>query len=321
MDKVNFEYLNKCPNCKSKDFQILLSTRDQLNNLPGVFQLVKCKKCDLVFQNPRVCEEDIHLYYPETMGYYKPVKSKSEKNRYKLILKNFLLKYSKRFRRLRLYPDFNNDPSNLNKFKLLEIGCSHGARLKELADIGWSNIMGIEMDQKSFEYAMNVRKLNIINTRIEDFDLGSEEYDVIIMSMVLEHLYHPFKSLIKITKGLKPGGQLLFSIPYFKGIEYKLFGKYSYGLQLPTHITFFNKKILKDYLTSLGFRKIEFYFQAFERDIMASAMNKYKVEGKWIYKFIGTNKIIKKLLIKPIIFILSLFGKTSRVSVSAYKKE
>lgn len=316
--KADFERLNKCPYCKSEEnkHKMILVTTDLLNKLPGIFQLKKCSECGLVFQNPRVCEKDIHLYYPETMGYYNPVKIKSK--RYKIFLKNFLLKYSKRFRRIRLYPDFLN---NLKEAKLLEIGCAHGQRLEELYNVGWKNSIGIEIDRRSFEYAMNIRKMNVINTRIEDFNIEKEEYDVIILSMVLEHLYDPFKSLIKITNGLKPGGQLIFSIPYFEGVEYRLFKTYSYGIQLPTHMTFFNKKILNEFLSSIGYKDIKFYFQSFERDITASAMNRYDATGSILYKVIGSNKIIKKLLIKPILFLLSLLGKTGRVTVYAKRKE
>lgn len=324
-EKINFERLKRCPYCKSDDskHKMILVTTDLLNKLPGIFQLVKCSQCNLIFQNPRVCEKDIHIYYPKTMGYYKPlIDNKCCKSKYKERIKKLLMKYSKRFRRIRLYPEsVYADDLNPGRFKLLDIGCSHGARLEELKKMGWKNCIGIETDRGSFKYAMEVRKLNVLNIRIEDFNIQENEYDVIILSMVLEHLYNPFETLKKITKGLKPGGQLLFSIPYFEGIEYKLFGAYSYGLQLPTHITFFNKKILNKFLSDIGYKNIRFYFQSFERDITASAMNKYNATGCGIYKIIGSNKVIKKLFIKPILFILSLLSKTGRVSVYAKKSK
>ena len=43
--------------------------------------------------------------------------------------------------------------------------------------------------------------------------------------------------------GIKPSGQLIFSIPYFEGLEYKWFKEYTYSLHLPNHITFLNKKV------------------------------------------------------------------------------
>lgn len=139
------------------------------------------------------------------------------------------------------------------------------------------------------------------------------------MSMVLEHLYDPLRILKKITSWLKPGGQLLLLIPYFEGFEFSVFKEYSYGLQLPTHITFFNKKILREYLSKLGYKDIKFYFQYFDRDVVASAGYKYADTGKWLYKFISSNKTFRRLAIRPFAFILSLLGKTSRVSVLAFK--
>lgn len=312
-ENIRFEYIDKCLHCGNDSCNNieLDNIKDLINGLPGEFRLYKCHLCELIYQNPRVVEEDIVHYYSKDMGYYKP--QIVNKGPVKKFVRNLLIRYSKRYKRLRLIPDF------VKNGKLLEIGCSHGERLEELKDMGWNDHMGIEMDNGAFRYAINKRKLNVLNLRINEFDMKPRYYDVVIMSMVLEHLYNPFQVLDNISKTLKPNGQLLFSIPYYNGIEYKIFGKYSYGLQLPTHICFPTKRILNFFLIKNGFKDIKFYHHSFERDICASATFKYEETGKWIYKFIGKNKIIKKLLIKPLVMILALLGMTGRISIYAKK--
>ena len=307
-----FEKLDRCLYCQNLDYEHELTCKDLLNNTSVDYHLVKCKICGLVFQNPRIKKEYISEYYKD-MKYYKPCTKK--KNIIKLIISRALVDISKRFRRTKLIPDFVEDG------KLLEIGSSHGERLEELKKLGWKDCIGIEMDKEAFKYAIEERKLNIINTRLEDFEIKEEYYDVIIMSMVLEHLYQPFEALEKICKGLRPGGQLLISIPYYNGVEYKIFKEYSYGLQLPTHITFFSKKILKEFLGNKGFDEIEFWSQTFERDFTASSKYKYEATGKAIYKLISSNRFVKYIFLKPIMQILAFLGISSRLSIYAKKKQ
>lgn len=74
--KYEFEYekLKKCPYCGSINFFIILEAPDRLTGIPGRFYLSKCKDCGLAFQNPRIKEEFIHLFYNESLGYYNPPK-------------------------------------------------------------------------------------------------------------------------------------------------------------------------------------------------------------------------------------------------------
>jgi len=311
----HYETLKQCPFCNSDNIKILFSAPDRLTNKSGKFHLSQCTNCKLAFQNPRIKEEYISEFYTTDLGYYNPPTEKTQpKNNIISKIKKYIPNFIKnRQRKIDLMPQ------SVPNGKLLEIGCSHGQRLEQLKKRGWQTY-GIEMDENVAKYAREKRKLDIKCQKIEEAQFSQNEFDVIIMSMVLEHLYNPFQQLKTITNWLKPNGQLLISIPYFEGLEFQWFKDYSYGLQLPYHITFLNKKILKKYLHQLGYKNIKFYFQYFDRDIVASAHYKYLETKKPIYKFIASNKLFRKIIIKPSVFILSLLGKTSRVSIVAIKK-
>lgn len=333
--QVEFEKLKKCPYCSSKKIIFLFKSPDRLTNLPGKFSICKCNDCGLVFQNPRVKEKYIGLYYTNKLGYYNPPKDRVKNKNRTSIFRKFLKKQTlinhfnynnlgkknlfyllltapfKRFLKINSFPIFKKEGN------LLEIGCGAGIFLERMKKLGW-RVKGVEMGEKTALYAQKEKGLGVYHKRIEECDFNEGEFDVIVMNMLLEHLYNPFKSLQNITKWLKKDGQLIFSIPYFNGFEFMWFKEYCYGLHLPNHITFFNKKIIRDYLKKFGYREIKFYHHFFDRDIVASAQYKYQDTGKLFYKMVGYNKPIRFLVVKPFVFLLSLISKTSRITVHAH---
>ncbi|MEJ7712387.1 MAG: hypothetical protein WKF84_21660 [Pyrinomonadaceae bacterium] len=52
------------------DDEPLFGGRDRLHDLPGIFQVVKCRVCGLMRTNPRPTPEAIGFYYPENYGPY-----------------------------------------------------------------------------------------------------------------------------------------------------------------------------------------------------------------------------------------------------------
>lgn len=332
---VQFEELKKCPNCSSKQMDFLLKAPDRITGLPGEFSLMRCGNCGLVFQNPRVKESHIRFFYTNKIGYCRPPEGTKTNKTILAKVKDFFLMQA-------LVSHFGYDIQKRNPLyflltlplksilpikgfpvfkrhgQLLEVGCSSGEFLEKLRNLGWQ-VKGVEMGKDTACYARKVRHLDVDNKRIEECQFLAAEFDAIIMRMVLEHLYQPFEMLRKLTFWLKKDGQLIFSIPYFQGFEFRWFRDYSYGLQLPNHITFFNKKVLLDYLKKLGYKKIRFYYDFFDRDIIASAQYKYKDTKSWFYKMLGYNKAVRLLFIKPFVFLLSLLNKTSRLTVYVEK--
>lgn len=333
-EQIEFEKLEKCPYCSSRRIIFLFKALDRLTNLPGEFSVYRCKDCGLVFQNPIVKEEYIKLYYTSKLGYYNPpkdrIKPRNISNKLKKFLKRQILinhfNYNlgkknlfylllttpfKRFLKINSFPIFKKEGN------LLEIGCSHGEFLERMEKMGW-RVRGVEMEERTAAYAKRERNLEVYHKRIEECDFNEGEFDVIVMNMLLEHLYNPFKVLQNVTGWLKRDGQFIFSIPYFNGLEFKWFREYCYGLSLPLHITFLNKKIIKDYLKKLGYKNIKFYHHFFDRDIVASAQYKYQDTENLFYKIIGYNNTVRFLVVKPFVFLLSLINKTSRITVHAH---
>jgi len=331
------ERLSNCLYCGSDNIRVLYGARDLITNMQGIFYVSRCDNCSLSFQNPRVKEENhnlINIPYVEVQC----VSNQEDK-----LKQSWIRDFKRYLRRQTMINHFGYKnlgrgnallklitftfktilkvemvPERVKNGKLLEIGCAAGERLSALRGWGW-DVCGVEMDERLAEHAGRKYNLKIQKKKVEEAVFNESDFDVITMAMVLEHLYSPFEILKKLTEILKSGGQLIFSIPYFDGLEFKIFKQYSYGLQLPHHMFFLNKKIIREYLAELGYKNIKFYFQYADRDIVASAEYKYLDTGSLFYRFLARNAFLRKFIIKPIVFILSFMQKTSRLSVYAEK--
>jgi len=320
---------SNCSLCGCNEKKLLGSAEDYYNNFPGEFTFYKCNCCGFVYTNPRPTQEHISKLYPDEAGYLTPKevlevpkKSKRCLNIYfdyapSSMVKKVLLYpfYAIRIRKLKI----QSFPNYVKGGSLLDIGASYGDYLYKMKSLGW-NTKGIELNQNSVNYATNQLKLDVENILIEDY-YSKTKYKVITMGMVMEHILYPNEVLKKVHSLLDSKGMFIFSIPNFAGFEAKIFGKYWYSLHLPMHLNHFTPKTVKQLLEKNGFNDIKIYHQNDYNDLIRSLeyISKNNKLLKIIHQLINT-KLIRKLIIAPLIFILSLFGITSRMTVYCKKQ-
>ncbi len=106
--------------------------------------------------------------------------------------------------------------------KVLDVGCSDGTNIFRLYTINnLATYYGIDIDDKEIEKAKKSMKevgsLNIhfFKRNIITDDFPSMEFDVVLCSEVMEHLYDNEKSVVlnRINKSLKSGGFLIITTP------------------------------------------------------------------------------------------------------------
>lgn len=150
--------------------------------------------------------------------------------------------------------------------RILDVGCAggaFGAMLKE-RDPG-IHVTGIETHPEAALRAED-RLDRVIAAPLEEVDFDKAgllpgSFDVIVLADVLEHLYDPWRALLRLRPLLAPDGYLLLSIPNARnlGIISLLAdrGRFPYanaGLLDITHIRFFTVRELHAMLAETGYR-------------------------------------------------------------------
>lgn len=150
--------------------------------------------------------------------------------------------------------------------KVLEFGPATGAMTRLLFEHSRCDITCVEVDAKAAESAQPFCSRMIVGD-LNDTQwaqgLSDERFDYIIFADVLEHLLDPARALSFSLTFLKPGGEVLISVPnigYIGVISELLQGRFNYrrdGLLDETHVHFFTRESLVRLLRDAGLVSVE----------------------------------------------------------------
>jgi 2-polyprenyl-3-methyl-5-hydroxy-6-metoxy-1,4-benzoquinol methylase len=104
--------------------------------------------------------------------------------------------------------------------KLLDVGCAAGFLLDEARRRGWET-RGVEVSRFASEYARWELNLDVFTAPWMS-KLPEQEFDVVVLYFVLEHLRDPLALLQEICRVLKPGGLLSVAVPNIAGLYFRL---------------------------------------------------------------------------------------------------
>ena len=139
--------------------------------------------------------------------------------------------------------------------RILDIGCGHGAMLAGFRRAGYDNAQGVEIDKESVEFCrthgLEVNSIDILS----DDALNLGQFDLIIMSHVLEHFPKDriINLLVQVRKLLKPGAVFYVGVPNAQSNT----GAY-WAYEDFTHHTLFTSGSLFYVAKIAGFGNIEF---------------------------------------------------------------
>lgn len=244
MDQNPIEWVETvCNACGASGGEFAFEGPDRLEKLPGRFRMVRCLECGAYRQNPRPTWEHLQRYYPEDYAAYQYAdqgsRLKKEIRRYGLL------------KRLRAIQKFQ--PGG----RLLEVGCGTGHFLKEAADSGNWQVVGIEPSPSAAAFVSGQLGLQVHQGRFSEIPLPPESFDAIVFWCVLEHLDCPVDDLRYAHSLLKKNGWLFASIPNFESLETRIFGQYWAGWDLPRHLYVFPRPSLYRIMSKIGFRVID----------------------------------------------------------------
>ncbi len=265
--KNDQSFLEECPICESKKLKRDYEFED--------FYVLTCKDCKNSWRSNMYNEEKIEEIYCIDDYEENPYFSydlESVKN-----LKN------NRFTNYRKALELAKHQNHSGK--LLDIGCGHGTFLAMAKEYGWG-LTGIEISEElSKACKENVPDANIINKRFEEANLEPNQFSLITMWDVIEHVIDPIDVISNIKELLIPGGIALFCTPDESSSLAKL-GKILYNMNLmsypalalhpPNHTYFFSRTGFKNIIKQLDMTVENSYSQAafFEHSEMASGIQK-----------------------------------------------
>jgi len=237
----------KCNLCGSDDFHILAKTR--ISPFGVESNLVRCKRCNLAYFNPRLSIND-------EMEFYRSV---------------YIQKYGEEFwyySRIRFFRYILKKlESVLNgKGKLLDVGCGMGYFLKEAQKRGWVDVVGEDVSHYAVEYARQKLGLHVLEGELSEVGLPNEHFDVVTVFNVLDQVQDPFGMLKKIFVLLRRGGVLSIRV---SNLKYNLlilmfanimgFPQKSSLIHSCFHIYAFSSKSISKALQLAGYTDIKVY--------------------------------------------------------------
>ena len=267
-EKDNFEVIYKENFDLKKIDERIFSARRLPDRMH--YQIVKCKKCGLVYSNPILEYGKIEKLYKKSF------------TSYDTHLENLKETYGFYLRELNKYV------GTIHELSLLEIGCGNGFFLEEALKQGYI-VYGIEPGKKSAQKAKPNIKKNIVVDIFRPGLFRKNFFDVVCCFQTFDHIPNPNEFLNECYKVLKKGGFILFFNHDASSFSAKILGEKSPIIDIE-HTYLYDKKTMPRIFTKHKFKILE----------IKSAINIHSL-SYWIHLFPLPNSI-KLPLIKFLIF-------------------
>lgn len=252
-----------------------------------LFQLIYNKELDMLETHPQPSPGNLHKYY-ESEDYISHTDSRRN------LLEN-IYHFVRKFTLSSKVNLINNHISS-NK-SLLDIGCGTGDFLYRAMQSGW-NVTGIEP---------NVQARKIANSKIHNRALNSsalfelnEQFDVITLWHVLEHVPNLEAYIKQIKLLLNPKGVLIIAVPNYKSFDATYYKSFWAAYDVPRHLWHFSKLSISKLFGYNDFEIVDIKPMFFDAFYVSLLSEKYKESTLGLFKafFIGLYSNIKGLFSK-----------------------
>jgi len=139
--------------------------------------------------------------------------------------------------------------------RLLDIGCGWEARLLRAVEPYVREGVGIDFKAPVLDHP----KLSTLTLTLEDrLPFEDASFDVVTLLAVLEHLSQPEAMVREIARVLKPGGQLVLTVPTLAARPVLEFLAFRVGLvskaEILDHKRYYDRRLLEELFDGTGLR-------------------------------------------------------------------
>jgi 2-polyprenyl-3-methyl-5-hydroxy-6-metoxy-1,4-benzoquinol methylase len=229
MNGINY---TNCPLCSSEKIKKNRTVRD-FSITGETFEIYSCAECSFLFTQNHPAEAEIGPYY-QSEDYI----SHSDTSRG---LINSLYHW---VRKIMLNRKYRLIKKEIKGSRLLDIGCGTGY-FPHFMKLKGYDVNGVEKEKDARDFAKN--NFNISVTSPENFlnHENSEQYDIITLWHVLEHIENWNEYLNVIHEKLDEKGILVIALPNHWSYDAKFYKKYWAGYDVPRHLWHFNPETLQ----------------------------------------------------------------------------
>ena len=186
-----------CPICHVDDpckIPVLGSRRSYLSP-------VICKSCGLVFINPMYTYAEDLLEWPSARKMHRPVRSE----------RSIESAYRREAAKARLCMGLLGQVVAPGE-DVLDVGMGDGSLLKLLQDHG-ARPVGNDLDCEGSRFVEERFGIPTVTGAFEEADFSGHEFDVVVSSHMIEHVFEPVDVLVRMRGLLRPGGRVFLETP------------------------------------------------------------------------------------------------------------
>jgi SAM-dependent methyltransferase len=206
------------------------------------FRHVRCRRCGLVFVNPRLSD---HLNVQQNSGTGSMGDETVTDSQRRKLLKE--LDRIEPFRKLN---------------RMLEIGAGRGWFLQEAAIKGWET-WALEINRDALAHLEDRNICRVVTKPAEEFDGNDESMDVVRMWDVIEHLRSPRRAVANVHRSLRWGGLFYLATTNFASLSRWINGPEWVYLNGSDHIFLFEPSSIERLLVESGFSQIRIRTRSF----------------------------------------------------------
>lgn len=256
-----------CPFCQSNHTKIAFFLKDHSVS-KETFSLFDCKDCGLRFTNPLPNENEIVKYYQSEDYISHSNTKKGVVNTLYHAARDFMVQ-----QKMDWIKSFTSHK------KLLDIGCGTGHFMHALKQKGFQ-VKGVEVDERARNFAISQFGLEVMTPYDFLSDSTADQFGVVTLWHVLEHIHRPKDFLHKINLSLLDDGVLMIAVPNFTSTDAAFYADYWAAYDVPRHLWHFSPEFMEKWLLSCGFKLIAKKSLPLDPFYVSLLSEKYKNQGK-----------------------------------------